>query len=169
MTSDEVRSTARNGAERAVHQVLRAMGRTALTEQPIEGFTSITRTVPTNWKDGITATRMVADAGRHMMYRYAGDARGAGLSWRELADTLGVRTDDDYTDPAAAAFELIAGEPAQRFDEVTTSWRCATCGKYVTDKGPYNGHPTDCERGHAEDCGRHQAEIAAYEASLEDA
>lgn len=151
----------RTGTERVVFDLLRATGATT-SQEPIRGLSSFTRTVPADWTDGIRAARTVAAAARGLMYDYARRARGAGLSWRQLADPLGVLGDEDI-DPAAAAFELIAGPPAYRFDQVTTAWRCASCDAYVTDTGPDNGHPADCERGHAAGCARHRREIRAYE------
>jgi hypothetical protein len=54
-----------------------------------------------------------------------------------------------------------------QLDRRTVSWTCASCGEWITDSGPYNGHPDDDERGHAEDCARHLAEAAAYQARMD--
>jgi hypothetical protein len=34
----------------------------------------------------------------------------------------------------------------------------------VTDRGPFESHPEDCESGHAEDCSQFAAELAAWQA-----
>jgi hypothetical protein len=120
------------------------------------------RTVPADWLNGIVAARVVANVARNIMHDYAREARGDGITWLALADSLGVPTDEDL-DRADAAFELIAGQPAQRFDRVTLTWRCSTCDKYVTDNGPYEPHPDDRETGHASDCTRHLGAIRAYQ------
>jgi hypothetical protein len=35
---------------------------------------------------------------------------------------------------------------------------------HITDRGPFESHPEDCESGHAEDCSRFAAELAAWQA-----
>ncbi|MCI2424046.1 hypothetical protein MOQ72_42280 [Saccharopolyspora sp. K220] len=164
-TDRDPEDVARSGTERVVHELLRARhGANAIVERPIDDGLTLTYPVPADYTEGIAAARRVAAEAHRLLNEYARKARGQGHSWRELAAALDVS--GEY-DPAAAAFELIAGEPLRTFDEQTTSWRCDSCGQYVTDRGPYTGHPVDCERGHAEDCARHQREITAYEAQLD--
>lgn len=153
------------GTERVVFQLLTAeKGRGALAEREISpGRIEITHPQPADYAAGVAAARRVELRARSLVHDYATKARGDGVSWRDLVEPLGIHVEpDSYEDPAAAAFEKIAGEPWQRFDTRTVSWRCASCGERVTDKGPYNGHPDDDETGHAETCERHRAEIAAY-------
>jgi len=69
---------------------------------------------------------------------------------------------DETNDPAADAFVWVAPRPSMRFDAVTTSWECSSCGQRVTDRGPYNGYPEDDESGHGADCARHAEDVRAY-------
>jgi hypothetical protein len=90
-------------------------------------------------------------------------ARGEGVPWSELATPLGIAAEpDDGWSPAEAAFRLVAPSPSLPFDAVSVRWDCASCGQWITDKGPYNGHPADDETGHADTCARHAAEITAW-------
>lgn len=165
---DDPATVARRGAEQTIHSVLKAQyGAEAIVQRPISPGLSAEVSTPADWSQAIKAARMVQGQAGGFMQTYARNARGAGVAWRELAAPLGI-SDDPDTDPAAAAFELIAGEPSMPFDPLAVSWRCESCGEYIYDSGPYNGHPVDCERGHAEDCERHQSEIEAYEAWLDE-
>lgn len=146
----------------AVLGTLAAAADAGTVEQPMAGY-STTRTVPADWTEGVVAARMVADVARTTMYEYARQARSSGVGWQDLADPLGIVTDDPNRDRAVAAFELIAGVPPQRFDRVMVSWLCTTCQHEVTDTGPYDRHPGVYETGHASDCARHLNEIRAYE------
>lgn len=161
-TEHEAGAVARMGVDTLVNRVLREQhGPDAIAQRPIEsGFrTMVDR--PADYRQGILAARMVQSAASNLVNRYARDARGEGLSWLDLSAVLGVAEEED--DPAAKAFELMAPRPSRPFDEVSVSWRCSSCDKYVRDVGPYNGHPGDCERNHAENCARHLAEIREYE------
>lgn len=154
---------ARTGTMSLVFDLLRARyGTEAVIDRPIGDRPTLTVFAPADYTAGVAAARMVAAHAHELINHYARNARSEGHSWRDLADPLGVDTDDAYVDPAVAAFEMIAGKPSMRFDPLWTSWRCVTCGELVTDHGPYNGHPTDCETGHDQACARHQAEVAAY-------
>lgn len=163
-------SVARSGTERVVHELVRAQyGPDAIVSRPLSEKSTFGIPTPADYTTGITAARQVAAVANQMVLDYARKARGEGRAWRELAGPLGVGVkdeDDDFTDPAAAAFELVAGEPLRQFDRRWVSWRCVSCTKYIHDKGPYNGNPIDDETGHTEDCARHTAEIRAYEARI---
>lgn len=95
---------------------------------------------PGQWAEGIAAARKVSAAAA-LVHDYARRARGAGMTWAQLADPLGIPHDED-SDRAEAAFEWVASPPAYRFDHVTVGWRCGSCDEYVTDNGPF-GRPTD--------------------------
>jgi len=87
--------------------------------------------------------------------------RSEGKSWADIAPLLGIELDPG--DPGVSAFEFVApGRKDFPLDPRTCSWSCDTCGKYISDSGPYNPHPSDQERGHTEDCTRHNKEITAY-------
>lgn len=150
---------ARSGVQNLVHKVVRAAGGTLTEHQPARLRTSIAMTVPADPLQGIAAARRIAGEAHALADRYARHARGAGMSWRDLAPAL-VDVDEE---PAAAAFEHIAGEAASPFGQPpTVGWDCQSCGHRITDSGPYNGHPDDCESGHAKDCTRHRREVDAY-------
>lgn len=158
----------RTGTERVVHDLLRALhGPHAVASKPISPELSIPHPVPADWGQGIAAARWVAARANSLVHEYAKKARGDGVPWRNLADPLGIEV-DAWEDPAAAAFEHVAGTPVRTFDTLTVLWRCGSCGQLVTDRGPYNGHPVNNETGHAETCARHQAEIDAYMARIDD-
>lgn len=160
---DTPQDVARRGVQTTVHQLLRAQhGRDAVIERPISPRMSTPMPAPADWPQGIATARRVADSARTMMVEYARKARGDGYAWRDLAEPLGV--DGGGSDPAVAAFELVAPEPYMPFDRRSTYWTCMSCEQHVTDCGPYEGHPTDNETGHADGCARHHRESMEYEA-----
>lgn len=165
MSTDDPEYALSRGVERTVFALLTAeKGSDALTQREISpGRIALTHTQPTDYAAGVAAARQVEYRARRMAHDYARKARGQGVSWRDLAEPLGVRVEpDSYEDPAVAAFEMIAPQSSMRFDARHVYWRCTACGAEIDDKGPYNGHPTDDETGHAEDCARLAVEIAAY-------
>ncbi|MFI6325095.1 hypothetical protein ACIBG8_46795 [Nonomuraea sp. NPDC050556] len=98
------------------------------------------------------------------IYRQAQHARSAGHSWQQIGETLQL---PDTNGPLAeAAFEYFTDEPVS-FSTPSFSWRCpaSSCGNMITDHGPYESHPDDCERGHAPGCARHAAALAAWQAA----
>ena len=115
---------------------------------------------------GLQAALQVAKLAQQQAYKFVLGLRGEGTSWREVADLLEVPWSDEYARPERA-YELVLG-PApdgSGWRERCLYWRCAGvdgCGKYITDRGPYNGHPADNEDGHAEDCRRAARERATY-------
>jgi len=153
--------TTRTHVEQIVYTALRKEhGDAAIVERPIRGMT-LTASAPADYVAGIGAAQEVARVARSLASDYARKARGEGMPWRDLAAALGISADPDDA-PAETAFELVAPTPLMRFDAVSVCWDCASCGQWITDKGPYNGHPTDDETGHADNCARHAAEIAAW-------
>lgn len=140
-------------------------GNTAITHRPSKGFaTGMDFPGPADFLQGMLTALQTARVAEGIARDWARDARGNGSSWLDIANALGrmLPTLDEGEDPAIEAFLWVAPRPSMRFDPVTTSWRCESCGQRVTDNGPYNSHPEDVETGHADDCARHRAEIAAW-------
>ncbi len=101
---------------------------------------------------------------------YARAARGEGHTWDEIGEAfgLGKLAEDAGQDLGEAAWAYLADGTLPQVDRGFSSWRdcvswkCGACGQRVTDRGPFNGHPTDCESGHDEFCTRHRADLAAW-------
>jgi hypothetical protein len=93
-------------------------------------------------------------------------ARADGITWEQIGEALGLHLGSDGRsglDLGVAAFEHFTGEPG-RGSRASFRFRCASCGGYITDRGPRPGHPGDNEPGHAAGCVRLAADIAAWEA-----
>ena len=122
---------------------------------------------------GLHAALAVARLAERRAHQYAVKLRGEGTSWKTIADLLEVPYSDDYSRPERA-YELVAGPAEHRrgaFADLSIYWTCGGplgCGKYITDRGPYNGWPSDNENGHAADCQRIKAENEAYERESEE-
>ncbi|MBC3189972.1 hypothetical protein H7X46_02705 [Pseudonocardia sp. C8] len=141
-------------------------------EDPIEGYQVLTRSRLDNPLAGVTAALVARNAAARQLAEFAESARAAGRSWDEIGAALGLDSagDGGGRSRAELAFEwLVEGREPQpepdrwpSFRAPTTSWRCATCGQRVTDRGPYESHPDDNEDGHAEACARHRADVRAW-------
>jgi hypothetical protein len=94
-------------------------------------------------------------------------ARAAGRSWDEVGEALGLPDDGDPIGEVVFAL-IVEGREPQRPRELfwlpSTSWRCASCGELVQDRGPFESHPDDNESGHTDDCARHRADVQAWRA-----
>ncbi len=93
-------------------------------------------------------------------------ARADGITWAQIGEALGLDPGSGGKsghDLGVAAFEHFAGEPGLR-SQASFRFRCASCGEYITDRGPLEGHPEDNEQGHAEGCVRLAADIVAWRA-----
>ena len=94
------------------------------------------------------------------MRAYAEQARGAGRSWDDVAEALGIEaTEDGEPRDEQAYLLLIEGRPLPAdepswFHRPTARWTCTSCGQRITDHGPFESHPDDVEHGHAEICTR---------------
>jgi hypothetical protein len=157
-----------------VGQVVRRAARdvfgASIVETPVEGYQILTRSTVDDPRAGIRAASAVRGIADSLVDEYARAARAAGRSWDEIAEVLGVEDDGEsgWRRGERVYRLLVEGEPlpgAARspFDRSSTYWRCGTCQGLVTDRGPFEAHPTDNESGHAESCTRHAGEIAAYE------
>jgi hypothetical protein len=76
-------------------------------------------------------------------------ARRVGVTWRQLAQPLGVSADSD--DPALEAWQATVGPDDDLWNSRSFTFRC-TCGGLVVDRGPYESHPRDNEDGHQDGC-----------------
>jgi hypothetical protein len=95
-------------------------------------------------------------------------ARGAGVSWQEIAVLLDLVDADHPTpyDQAVAAYERASG--SDQWHNALFMFECDTCGAKITDHGPYEFHPLDQETGHDETCARILAAVAAYKKRIGD-
>jgi hypothetical protein len=113
-----------------------------------------------------------AQVAKHSADRVAGDyvkrARDEGIGWRAIGDALGLAQDGQRTgyDLAVAAYEQVAGEP-DGYRDRSFYYTCAACEQGISDRGPYENHPEDNERGHAGGCARLTADVAAWQAQRE--
>lgn len=113
---------------------------------------------------GLQAALSVARLAQNQAYTFAKGLRGEGSSWDEIADLLEIPWSQDYV-RREQAFELVAGPVSKTSYDRYVFFTCGGprgCGERVTDRGPYNGYPSDNEDGHAEGCRRLAAEIDAY-------
>lgn len=113
---------------------------------------------------GLQAALSVARIAQDKAHTFAKGLRGEGSSWDEIADLLDIPWSEDYA-RRERAFELVAG-PASSFSySQYVFFTCGGprgCGQRITDRGPFNGYPSDNEDGHAEGCRRLAAEVEAY-------
>lgn len=115
---------------------------------------------------GIRAAGILADCAARLRREYTEHARGEGISWQQIGQALGLGQGPDGKsgyDLAVAAGERFEGEP-DLWHQTSFHYRCASCGEFITDRGPYDSHPEDCESGHANDCARLTADLAAWRA-----
>jgi hypothetical protein len=117
---------------------------------------------------GMRYARMLADAARRAERQYIKHGREDGMTWHQIGEALNLThcAQERGAPVAEVAFEYAAGaEHAQPWETLTFGWRCQSCCQYVSDRGPYNGHPADDEHGHTGGCARLAAAVAAWETS----
>jgi hypothetical protein len=142
-----------------------------MVERPIPGLSTVYRDVEP--LAGVRAAVLARDVALGRVLEYALQARADGCSWDDIAEALGVEQGKGAVVRGERAYlHLIEDRPlctegpdswappAQR-----AHWRCASCGQYVTDQGPFDASPGANEQGHAPGCARHAAEMAAYRRS----
>lgn len=115
---------------------------------------------------GIRAAQTLAGTAARIRREYAEAARGEGITWERIGQALGLDQGDDAKtgyDLAIAAYEFFTGRP-DLWREANFGYRCVSCQEYITDRGPYESHPDDNERGHSDGCARFTAEVAAWQA-----
>jgi len=114
---------------------------------------------------GIRAAQTVQRTAERVADDYVRHARVEGIGWREIGEALGLGEDGQRTgyDLAVAAYEHVVGEPDLLRDP-SFYYTCPACEQGISDRGPYESHPEDNERGHAEGCTRLAADVAAWQA-----
>jgi hypothetical protein len=115
---------------------------------------------------GIRAAGVLADSAARIRREYTQHARAEGTAWQQIGQALGLDQGTDGKsgyDLGVAAFEHFEGEP-DLWHQSNFHYHCESCGEWITDRGPYESHPEDNERGHAEDCARFAAEVTAWQA-----
>jgi hypothetical protein len=165
---ERARDEGRRAVDAAIVRMARAAG-APVHERPIAVGYGITAP-DTEPLAGIGFALMLTDAAGHEIHRYIQRARQDGAGWRQIGQALRLERDvqERGGDLGAEAFEYAAGSPAQRFDRLWFHWTCPACQQAITDYGPYDSHPDDCERGHADGCQRRAAAVAAYQAQWDD-
>lgn len=123
---------------------------------------------------GLTFALMLEAAAHQKAGMYARRARAVGITWRQVGEILKPRfwpDEEDAYDLSVKAFEWAAGPADSHWNRTygpSVTWRCPACGKTITDRGPYEAHPGEQEKGHADACPRFAAAMAAYRAQWKD-
>jgi hypothetical protein len=127
--------------------VVRTSGPAAFREEPVWEGAKSTHMVA-DAAASIRAAIMIRDRANYELDSLIRKARGKGSTWEGIAVLLGY-TDNDEQDntPAERAFYFAAPQ-TERFTPSTTSWKCSKCGETIIDRGPFESHPEDNERGH---------------------
>ncbi len=115
---------------------------------------------------GIRAAETLAASAARIRREYTEAARGDGITWERIGQALGLGQGDAAKtgyDLGIAAYEFFTRRPGL-WPEANFGYRCASCQGYITDRGPYESHPEDNERGHGDGCARFTAEVAAWQA-----
>ncbi|MGH3273479.1 MAG: hypothetical protein ACRDNZ_04035 [Streptosporangiaceae bacterium] len=113
---------------------------------------------------GIRAAVIAAGSARQVRDSYVRRAREDGMTWEAIGAALGMDQDADTPDGydlGVAAYEEVAGRPDLSW-QPTIGWTCPSCTQPISDRGPYESHPADNERGHADGCDRMATDVATY-------
>jgi hypothetical protein len=95
-------------------------------------------------------------------------AREDGNDWLQIGRALGMEGPGNPPyDVAAAAYERSCGTDGLG-DPLPFWFPCGSCGRMVTDRGPYVASPLDCEEGHADGCARFSEAVRAYRAQWDE-
>ena len=114
----------------------------------------------------VRAAQVLPETAGRLRREHAERARGDGITWEQIGEALGLDQGPDGGygyDLGVAAFEHFADGPGLWY-QASFHFRCASCGEYVTDRGPFQSHPEDNEQGHAEGCVRLAADIVGWQA-----
>jgi hypothetical protein len=152
----------------AIERLARDVYGAQIVQVPIEGVERATKRKLDDPLAGVQAALLARNVAVAQMQAYAEQARGAGRSWDDVAEALGIEAADDEPRDEQAYRLLIEGRPLpvdepSWFHRPKAWWTCATCGQQITDHGPFETHPDDVEQGHADSCTRHAATLAAYQ------
>jgi hypothetical protein len=114
---------------------------------------------------GVRAALAVQRAGANLVQDYIRNARSDGASWEQVGQALGLEADrDSGRSLGEEAYTYSAGRPTAWGHNPTVGFSCASCKQFITDRGPYESHPSDNEQGHAGNCARFGAEVATWQA-----
>lgn len=160
---------ARTAIERGIRDVVaRTSGAGAFREEPVFKGAQSTHVVPDE-AASIRAAVMLRNQIEWEIDRLVRKARGNGSTWEGIAVLLGITDNDEESNsPAERAFFYVAPQ-RERFTPSTTSWTCSGCHEVIIDRGPFESHPEDNERGHrgfeenkpGEKCPRQAAAVEA--------
>jgi hypothetical protein len=160
---------AQTAVDRGIRDIVaRTSGPGAFHEEPMFEGAATTHVVP-DAAASIRAAIMIRDRVNYELDSLIRKARGEGSTWDGIAVLLGfVDSDEQDNSPAERAFYFVA--PEIQFQSSTTSWKCSGCGERIIDRGPFESHPEDNERGHrgfeedkpGEKCPRQAAAVAAW-------
>jgi hypothetical protein len=128
----------------------------------------------------LQAVRALRAAVHEEERRALDNARGAGLSWEEIGQALGLAEAAERANETLAvaawryaALRVMPGEPDPEWawrsygGGPTADWRCRDCTGAVHEGHPDNG-PVDAERGHQPGCARYAAVVAQARARWDD-
>ncbi|MBO0880986.1 MAG: hypothetical protein J2P17_11710 [Mycobacterium sp.] len=107
--------------------------------------------------------RSIAAQAAELAREWACQARGAGVSWSQLAAPLGVPVDGlPARSVEGHAFTAVAGMPTKQTEYASVEWTCGNCDQTVIDYGSWAGSPAEVEHGHAGDCERHRDDVRRH-------
>jgi hypothetical protein len=156
----------------AIERVARDVYGAQIVQVPIEGFERATKRTLDDPLAGVRASLLARNVAVAQMRAYAEQARGAGRSWDDVAEALGIEaTEGDEPRDEQAYRLLIEGRPLSVdepswFHRPKAWWTCTTCGQQIADHGPFESHPNDVEQGHAACCARRVAALARHQRGL---
>jgi hypothetical protein len=161
--------------ERAVWALRRVFQKAAedvdgvtVVEVPISGMAAVTRRTLEDPLAGVRAALLARNVAARELRDYAEQARGAGRTWDDVAEALGISADEDDTLGGERAFLLLVagGQVHESPYRSSALWTCGSCGERMTDRGPFESNPDDVEQGHHRSCERHNGNRFAYSAEL---
>ena len=156
-----------------IRRVARDVHGAQIVEVLIEGFRS-TKPALDDPLAGVRAAVLARDVAAGELLGYAEQARGAGRTWDEVADALGIESTPEGKPRDEAAYLLLIegrplpGDEPSWWRRPTARWTCTSCGQRVIDSGPFESHPDDVEHGHAAHCARRTAAITAFRAQRDE-
>ena len=135
-SNDDEQARARWALREQIRRIARDVYGAELTETPIEGFQVLTRPGLDAPLAGVRAAVIVRDVAAGQLLGYVEAARGAGRSWYEIGEALGIDSDVSEEPRGAWAFALvIEGRPLPERERTFWSERPrargtgSTCGQ----------------------------------------
>ncbi len=154
----------------AIELVARDVHGAQIVQVPIDGMQRVTKPMLDDPLAGVRAALLARNVAVAQMRAYAEQARGAGHSWDDVAEALGIEATEDDEPRAEQAYRLlIEGRPLpidepSWFHRPKAWWTCTTCGQQVADHGPFESNPDDIEQGHTDSCSRRATNLDVYQA-----